>query len=239
MSDDTEDATARARRRTEPAAPRRTPAAGDDGASAPRDRLVVVAMVGRSRRSWCCSWCGCRRSSSVVLSFGTWNGIGDLDTIEWVGFQNYQDIVTIYPPFWPAIRHNLIWLVFLFLVPDAAGHPARRAPRPGDAGQPLLPDRVLHARRAVRWPSSASSGSCSTPATRACINEVFGTEVDWYGDPNDQPLGRAGGHRLAAHRLRHAALPGRPEGRGRHPARGGRGRRGQRGADLLPRRSSR
>src|SRR5688572_14023351 len=44
---------------------------------------------------------------SVVLSFGRWNGFGDLDTIEWVGVQNYEDIVTIYPAFWPAIQHNL------------------------------------------------------------------------------------------------------------------------------------
>ena len=35
---------------------------------------------------------------SVVLSFGKWNGFGDLDTIEWVGVQNYKDIFTIYPP---------------------------------------------------------------------------------------------------------------------------------------------
>src|SRR5688572_31962718 len=51
---------------------------------------------------------------SVVLSFGKWNGFGDLDTIEWVGVQNYEDIFTIYPAFWPAVRHNLIWLGFLF-----------------------------------------------------------------------------------------------------------------------------
>ncbi len=58
---------------------------------------------------------------SVVLSFGTWNGFGDLDTIEWVGVQNYQDIATIYPPFWPAVRHNLIWLAFLFVFPTLLG----------------------------------------------------------------------------------------------------------------------
>jgi multiple sugar transport system permease protein len=58
---------------------------------------------------------------SVALSFGKWNGFGDLDTIEWVGFQNYRDIATIYPPFWPAIQHNLIWLGFLFLIPTVLG----------------------------------------------------------------------------------------------------------------------
>ena len=58
---------------------------------------------------------------SVILSFGNWSGIGPLSTIQWVAFQNYEDIATIYPPFWPAIQHNVIWLVFLFLVPTTLG----------------------------------------------------------------------------------------------------------------------
>ncbi|MEZ5097026.1 MAG: hypothetical protein R2731_13560 [Nocardioides sp.] len=59
--------------------------------------------------------------ASVVMSFGTWNGIGGVDRIQWVGVQNYHDITTIYPPFWPAIRHNLIWLAFLFVLPTLLG----------------------------------------------------------------------------------------------------------------------
>ncbi len=58
---------------------------------------------------------------SVVLSFGSWDGIGGLEDIEWVGFQNYVDIFTSYPRFWPAFRHNLIWLVFLTVLPTMAG----------------------------------------------------------------------------------------------------------------------
>ncbi len=58
---------------------------------------------------------------TIVLSFGNWNGIGDVSRIQWVGTKNYQDIVEIYPAFWPAIRHNLIWLVFLFLGPTLLG----------------------------------------------------------------------------------------------------------------------
>ncbi|PID98308.1 MAG: ABC transporter permease, partial [Actinomycetales bacterium] len=48
---------------------------------------------------------------SVGLSFTTWDGIGSLDTIEFVGFQNYTDLATIYPPFWPALWHNVVWLL--------------------------------------------------------------------------------------------------------------------------------
>jgi multiple sugar transport system permease protein len=58
---------------------------------------------------------------SVVLSFTSWDGIGGINTIEWVGTRNYQQIFEIYPPFWPAFRHNVIWLVFLTVVPTVLG----------------------------------------------------------------------------------------------------------------------
>jgi multiple sugar transport system permease protein len=54
--------------------------------------------------------------SSVVLSFTSWNGIGGLDRIKFVGIDNYVNLFTRYPPFWPALQHNLVWLgVFLFI----------------------------------------------------------------------------------------------------------------------------
>ncbi|MFJ1680014.1 carbohydrate ABC transporter permease [Streptomyces sp. NPDC088251] len=51
--------------------------------------------------------------ASVVLSFTSWDGVGD---IKWVGTQNYANLFTNYPQFWPAARHNLLWLAFLGLV---------------------------------------------------------------------------------------------------------------------------
>jgi multiple sugar transport system permease protein len=53
---------------------------------------------------------------SAVLSFSSWDGISPLDELTWVGFQNYQQIATIYPSFWPAVQHNVIWLVFFLVV---------------------------------------------------------------------------------------------------------------------------
>src|ERR1700730_12785544 len=54
--------------------------------------------------------------SSILLSFTRWNGVGGLSTIEAIGAKNYSDIVSIYPPFWPALAHNVIWLgVLIFL----------------------------------------------------------------------------------------------------------------------------
>ena len=53
---------------------------------------------------------------SILLSFTSWNGVGGLDKIKWIGLKNYENLVNIYQPFWPALQHNLIWLgVFLFI----------------------------------------------------------------------------------------------------------------------------
>jgi multiple sugar transport system permease protein len=58
---------------------------------------------------------------SVFLSFTNWDGLGGLNTIHWIGTRNYSQIFSIYPPFWPALRHNLIWLVFLAVLPTTFG----------------------------------------------------------------------------------------------------------------------
>jgi multiple sugar transport system permease protein len=59
--------------------------------------------------------------ASILLSFTNWTGIGGLASIQPAGLKNYQDLVTIYPPFWPALQHNLIWLGFLLLVATPVG----------------------------------------------------------------------------------------------------------------------
>jgi multiple sugar transport system permease protein len=58
---------------------------------------------------------------SIALSFTSWNGIGGLDRIKFVGIDNYQNLVTTYPPFWPAIQHNLIWLGVFTLIATPLG----------------------------------------------------------------------------------------------------------------------
>ena len=84
------------------------------------DRLVVVLMVAvplflTTALVWLPAL------ATVLLSFTSWNGIGDFSRIKWIGLKNYNDVVTIYPAFWPAVRHNIIWLVVLFLVATPAG----------------------------------------------------------------------------------------------------------------------
>src|SRR5213593_2924192 len=59
--------------------------------------------------------------ASILLSFTNWDGIGGIGTAHWVGTQNYRQIATIYPPFWPAVEHNAIWLAFLAFVATPFG----------------------------------------------------------------------------------------------------------------------
>jgi multiple sugar transport system permease protein len=89
-------------------------------ALAPRDKLVLGLMLGiPSLLHLVLVWVPAM--GSIALSFSSWDGIGGFEDIDWVGFQNYVDIFTRYPRFWPAVQHNLIWLLFLIVVPTVAG----------------------------------------------------------------------------------------------------------------------
>jgi multiple sugar transport system permease protein len=120
--------------------------------------------------------------ASVYLSFTKWNGF-QLSGIQWVGTKNYVDIATIYPPFWPAIRHNLIWLVFLFVLPTVLG-----------MFLAVILDREMWGSRfyqtAFYLPVVLSLALVGFiwqlfySTDQGLINQVFGTNIDWYGDPD-------------------------------------------------------
>ena len=118
---------------------------------------------------------------SFILSFARWNGIGPLSTIEWVGLQNYSDVTTIYPPFWPAIRHNLIWLVFLFVFPTILGMLLAVVLDRGMRGSRFyqtafyMPVVLSLALVGFIWQLFYSRD-------QGLLNDVLGTEIDWYGD---------------------------------------------------------
>ena len=59
--------------------------------------------------------------ASIVLSFTSWNGIGGLGAIQFIGIKNYSDLVNIYQPFFPALSHNMIWLIFFLVVATPIG----------------------------------------------------------------------------------------------------------------------
>ncbi|HVD21931.1 MAG TPA: sugar ABC transporter permease [Lapillicoccus sp.] len=120
--------------------------------------------------------------SSVALSFTRWEGVGGLNTIQWIGTENYQNIFTIYPPFFPALQHNLIWLAFLFLVPTLFGILLA-----------VLLDKELRGSRIYQTAfylpvvlSLALTGfiwQLFYSRDQGLINAVTGLQIDWYGDP--------------------------------------------------------
>jgi multiple sugar transport system permease protein len=145
-----------------------------------RDRTVVTVMVViPTLFVVCLVWVPA--VLSVILSFSNWNGIGSIDSIQWIGGQNYEDIATIYPPFWPAIRHNLIWLAFLFFGPTLLGMLLA-----------VVLDRKMVGSRfyqtAFYMPVVLSLALVGFiwqlfySRDQGLINQVFGTQIDWYGD---------------------------------------------------------
>ncbi|GAA3663433.1 sugar ABC transporter permease [Nonomuraea antimicrobica] len=116
--------------------------------------------------------------ASIGLSGTDWNGIGP---IEWVGGQNYHDLAAEYPPFWSAVRNNVLWLAFLGLVATPFGLFCA-----------VLLDRRLRLSRvyqsALYMPvvlSLAVVGFIAQlvySSDYGVLNAVTGLNVDWLGD---------------------------------------------------------
>ena len=58
--------------------------------------------------------------ASIALAFTTWDGIG-FDSLRWVGLDNFRELFTSNPQFWPAVEHNVVWFVVLILIPTPLG----------------------------------------------------------------------------------------------------------------------
>ena len=119
---------------------------------------------------------------SVILSLTNWNGIGPLSGIQFIGVQNYVDILTIYPPFWPALTHNVLWLLSLFVIFTPLG-----------MFLAVLVDREIRASRFYQTSfylpvvlSGARIGfiwQLIYSRDQGLVNVVLGTSIDWYGTP--------------------------------------------------------
>ncbi len=120
--------------------------------------------------------------ASVLLSFTNWDGIGDLSAAKFIGLKNYSDVVNIYPPFWPAVQHNLIWFAVNFFLVTPLG-----------IFLAVLLDREMKFSRvyqtALYMPvvlSLALVGfiwQLMYSKDQGLINAVTGSTIDWYGDP--------------------------------------------------------
>jgi multiple sugar transport system permease protein len=151
-----------------------------------RDRIVLVLMAGVPAAIviglvWLPAF------ATVVLSFTNWDGFGPLTEAKGVGLKNFKDVTTNYPPFIPALEHNLIWLVVTFAIPTVLG-----------MLMAVLLDRELRFSRlyqsAFFMPvvlSLALTGfiwQLVYSRDQGLLNAVLGLHgnraVDWYGDSN-------------------------------------------------------
>lgn len=168
-------------------APVRSAARGHDGARhrlhqfTTRDRIVVTLMVAVPLLLvLVLVWLPA--IATVLLSFTSWNGIGGLDTIKWVGTTNYENVLTIYPPFVPAVQHNLLWLAVLFFLATPFG-----------MFLAVLLDKEIKGSRfyqtSIYLPVVLSLALVGFiwqlfySRDQGLLNAVLGTKIDWYGDP--------------------------------------------------------
>ncbi|MEV6149293.1 sugar ABC transporter permease [Nonomuraea sp. NPDC052129] len=116
--------------------------------------------------------------ASIGLSGTDWNGIKPM---EWVGGRNYTDLVNDYPPFWSAIRNNVLWLGFLGLVATPFGLFCAvlldRRLRLSRVYQSALYTPVVLSLAVVGFIAQLVYSS-----DYGVLNAVTGLTVDWLGD---------------------------------------------------------
>jgi multiple sugar transport system permease protein len=146
----------------------------------PVDRVVVSLMIGVP--TLLVLWLVVVPAiGSVLLSFTNWDGIGPITSAKSVGLRNYKDVLTIYPPFIPALQHNLIWLAVMFLIATPIG-----------MFLAVLLDREVRGSRvyqtAIYLPVVLSLALVGFiwqliySRDQGFINQITGGSIDWYGD---------------------------------------------------------
>ena len=126
--------------------------------------------------------------ASFLISFTNWNGIGSPLDAKVIGTKNYENLLTAYPFFWPALSHNLIWLAWLMFIATPIGMLLA-----------VLLDRVVSGTRIYQTVfylpvvlSLAVIGiiwSLQYAPEQGLINNVLGRTsndnlIDWLGDPS-------------------------------------------------------
>jgi len=147
-----------------------------------RDRIALALMVGLplivvGGLIWFPTF------ASIALSFTSWDGIGGITTAKWIGTENYQQVATIYPGFWPAVRHNLIWLAYLTFVATPFGlflaYQLDKEMRGSRVYQSIFFLPVVLSFAIIGFIVQLVYSP-----TQGLVNGIFGSNTDWLGDPS-------------------------------------------------------
>ena len=101
-----------------------------------RDKIVATLMVGIPLLlDLAFVWFPAL--ASVALSFTKWTGVGHVSFTKpctkpllpglpqkdgcFYGLRNYHAAFTNYPDFWPAVRHNVLWLIVFMVIATPLG----------------------------------------------------------------------------------------------------------------------
>jgi multiple sugar transport system permease protein len=121
--------------------------------------------------------------ASIGLSFTSWDGIGGITTAKWIGTENYHQVATIYPGFWPAVRHNLIWLAYLTFVATPFGlflaYQLDKELRGSRFYQSIFFLPVVLSFAIIGFIVQLVYSP-----TQGLVNGLLGTDTDWLGDPS-------------------------------------------------------
>jgi len=120
---------------------------------------------------------------SILLSFARWDGIGGVEAIQWIGTQNYEQIATIYPPFWPAVAHNLIWLGFFICIATPFGMFLAVQLDKELKGSKFY-QNALYVPVVLSLALVGFIWQLIYSPDEGLINNLFNAEVDWLGNPS-------------------------------------------------------
>lgn len=121
--------------------------------------------------------------ATIVLSFFDWDGFGPFTEAKFVGVKWYSDAATIYPAFWPAIQHNVIWLVVLFGIATPIGL-LLAVLLDREASHTKFYQTALYLPVVLSMALIGFIWQLMFSRDQGLLNALLGTSIDWYGDPN-------------------------------------------------------
>lgn len=124
---------------------------------------------------------------SIGLSFTRWNALA-LSDIKPAGLANYQFVLQDYPPFYPAVQHNVLWLLFLAVIGTPLGLLLAVLLDQNIRGSRIY-QSVFFVPVMLSLPLVGIIWQLMYARNEGFINNLIGTAgtpgaVDWFGDSN-------------------------------------------------------